>query len=734
MRVLILTSCTGEKRFQPENQLTAADFRGRSIGSFAKRTEELSPYRLPAVEMYTGQQHVRLLRGLQSLKEACPDISFDLKILSAGYGLLDESTPIVPYEMTFQGMKSGVIHEWAEFLKIPTEVQATLAEYDLNLILLGKEYLQAISFPPSWNSNRTIIFLAGKGSFKHLPSGPSVHVITLANTDAKRLGAGLVALKGRTVELLGEHVRQVGANFIKELIQQPATLEDFLGNYVKQQQPCQQPKVHPAKPSQPPSETPLSSIPPSPSIPSPIILIPDSWWNKTHRQKMRYFIPEWDDLVDPHYHFATDSHPPGAGDNYEYAVYSHQIYDEPQYDGILISKVIVESSKRKKEVLERLGVHRYLRVPRQFPIMGDCGAFGYLMEEVPPYETSEILDYYQNLDFDLGVSIDHLIVNGVLRKTLHYLVPQGGEKREISEEEYQKLSNSGEAREVKTLNGQINFLDSRPALFKKEILDEAEQWRRYELTINNARDFIEQHRRGGYRFTPIGAAQGWSPESYANCVLEYQKMGYIYIALGGLVRTNTKGILQVLEAVQTILAPGVKLHLFGVARPEALLEMNRLGVCSIDSASFLRRAWLGASSNYFTPETKYAAIRIPQSDKSPRAKRIVREGKSTLEEVTILEKKCLDLLRAYDKGQADLEVVLDVVMEYDDLMGENRKGFVDLFRKTLEDRPWQQCPCTICREVGVEVIIFRGNNRNRRRGFHNTKVFYDYFCQTLGTC
>ena len=25
---------------------------------------------------------------------------------------------------------------------------------------------------------------------------------------------------------------------------------------------------------------------------------------------------------------------------------------------------------------------------------------------------------------------------------------------------------------------------------------------------------------------------------------------------------------------------------------------------------------------------------------------------------------------------------------------------------------------------GVEVAIFRGNNRNRRRGFHNTHVFY----------
>ena len=31
--------------------------------------------------------------------------------------------------------------------------------------------------------------------------------------------------------------------------------------------------------------------------------------------------------------------------------------------------------------------------------------------------------------------------------------------------------------------------------------------------------------------------------------------------------------------------------------------------------------------------------------------------------------------------------------------------------------------CTVCTEIGVEVIIFRGADRNRRRGFHNLAVF-----------
>ena len=43
--------------------------------------------------------------------------------------------------------------------------------------------------------------------------------------------------------------------------------------------------------------------------------------------------------------------------------------------------------------------------------------------------------------------------------------------------------------------------------------------------------------------------------------------------------------------------------------------------------------------------------------------------------------------------------------------------------RTLTDKPWKFCDCLICKEVGVEVIIFRGNNRNRRRGFHNLWVY-----------
>lgn len=716
MKILIITSCTGAKKYKPDNQLTQDDFKKLGTEAFKRREKTLEDFKLPAKEMYKGQQHVHLLKGLELIRIACPKITIDLKIVSAGYGLLDENSPILPYEQTFNNMKAKEIRSWAYFLKIPLKIVSTISNYDLNIFLLGKEYIKAINFPKTLSISGNCIFLTGKGSAPYLPTGPNIHMIYLGNEDAKRLSAGLVALKGRVIEIVGEFTKAQGPSFMEDLIKHPYQLDIFLKSYKKS-----------AHSKQKDSGAALKA-----DYDTRVIKLSKDWIDNLHRKKMLYFIPEWDDHVNPSYDFLTDTHPPGTGDTYDVGCYSHQIYDKPAYDGILISKVNIEAKKSKKAILEKLGVHRYLRVPREFPIMGDCGAFGYIEEKEPPYETEEILNYYQNLDFDYGVSIDHLIVNAVLKKNVYYLVNDSVAKKQISKEEYNQLRINGEAKEIKSLKRQLHLFEEGPYLYKQEIIDENERQRRYELTIKNAKSFIEGHRKNKFTFTPIGAAQGWSPQSYADAVFEYQKMGYNYIALGGLVRTNTTGVLDVLEAVNKVLKKNVLLHLFGVARPDALLRMYELGIRSIDSASFIRRAWLGATSNYFTPDINYAAIRIPQAEKSPRAKKIVREGRASLDEIKRLEKKCLELVRSYDRDAVDIDTVLETVMTYDDLLGGNRNGHRELIRKTLENKPWRNCSCKICKKIGVEVIIFRGNNRNRRRGFHNTKVFYDQFCRMFG--
>jgi len=254
---------------------------------------------------------------------------------------------------------------------------------------------------------------------------------------------------------------------------------------------------------------------------------------------------------------------------------------------------------------------------------------------------------------------------------------------------------------------------------------------RYQLTIDNAADFIRQHRKAKLNWTPVGAVQGWDPQSYADAARQYVKMGYQYIALGGLVRSSTKAILEVLAAVHQVVPPEVQIHLFGIARLGAMVEFSRLGVRSVDSASYLRQAWMRVAQSYQSISGPYAALRIPEAGKSYRAKHMRDHAGLSEVEIAAMERRALDAVRMYDRGECSVDVCLEALLVYDRYVTKERTDMEPLYRRTLEDQPWKHCGCPICRAAGVDVIVFRGNNRNRRRGFHNTFVFYEILQRIL---
>lgn len=642
MRLLVVTSCTGEKRVESPKALTLDDFR-QGLAHVAERERELADLLTPAQDLYTGQQHVRLMRGVRGVQQH----QVDLWILSAGYGIVPGDRALAPYECTFQGMRRRELRTWADQLGVPKQIRGVLeAPYDLGLLLLGDAYLDACDLDEAVRLGGPTLAFCGARQATRLPRVEGLRVVSLANADARRFSCGLVGLKG---ELAGRLLGLIGPEpSVVARLTDPAA--DVLG------------LLDGAKPSRAAGPRVARS---NPSV-DRVIEVPESWWRKPHRERLRYFIPEWDDLVDPDYDFETDTHSGGAGD-WSNEVYAHQLYPEPNYDGLLISKVVAEKSAKKKARINALGVHRFLRVPRAFPVMGDCGAFGYIQAEVPPYTTSEILDYYTRLDFDYGVSIDHLIVTAT----------------------------------------------------------ESQKRFRYDLTIHNAEEFLREHGKRGLAWQPVGAVQGWDPQSYAEAARQYVAMGYRYIGLGGLVRTSTPEILRILQAVHQVVPESVNVHLFGLARLRALEDFARLGVRSVDSASFLRRAWMGTGQNYLTLAGElFTAIRVPEAGKSFRAKRMVSDGRALGGHVAELEAACRRALADFDRGALSVEATLDVIEEYDRLITPDRPDTRPLLRRTLEVRPWKACPCEICRRDGIQVIVFRGNNRNRRRGFHNTYVFY----------
>jgi hypothetical protein len=395
---------------------------------------------------------------------------------------------------------------------------------------------------------------------------------------------------------------------------------------------------------------------------------------------MKYFIPEWDDRVDPRYNFITDEHSQEHVENpIENDAYTWNIFgvNEVPLDGVLVSRIVIMENRKKYEWALKEGIHKVLRLPQNFEIMGDCGAFGYVEQKVPPYDPIETLKYYRDLGFNYGVTVDHLVV------------PQFEKDKDF----------------------------------------------RMRLTFENGIKAFEEWSKN-YRkdFQLIVAVQGWEIKDYIKMYEDYLKHGIRHFGFGGLVRSPTSFILELLDQLikkikETKIFPEY-LHFFGLARfalfPK-FKELEELGIqVGFDSASFLRKAWLSspdAQLNYLSLDGKgYAAIRIPFVSQQSKERETTLIEKPS-ENLAMLEKECLEKLRMYDKDQIDLESVLKVLSKFNKAIG-GRPELINYYRRTLEEKPWKSCDCPICKSIGIEVVIFRGNNRNRRRGFHNTYVFY----------
>lgn len=208
-------------------------------------------------------------------------------------------------------------------------------------------------------------------------------------------------------------------------------------------------------------------------------------------------------------------------------------------------------------------------------------------------------------------------------------------------------------------------------------------------------------------------------------------MGYTYVAVGGLVPLKTRDILACLKAIGAVRRPECRLHLLGVTRTDQIETFAAHGVVSFDSTSPLRQAFKDDRDNYYTLDRAYTAIRIPQVEGNPRLQRRIRAGQVSHDTAQRLELACLAMFKAFDSGAASIRDLLEVLHRYEELYDPGTDRRV-AYRETLEAEPWKDCPCEVCRALGYHTIVFRGAERNRRRGFHNLWVFYRRLHHGLG--
>ena len=404
---------------------------------------------------------------------------------------------------------------------------------------------------------------------------------------------------------------------------------------------------------------------------------------------MKFFFPDSQDQIDPGFNFQTEQ-------SSEFRVrqrddrYAHEVLTRPAYDGLLVSKPIVDGlpgasgkyTNAQRHRLYRIGVRRFFRLDQPgTPIasMADCGAFTYVREETPPYTVEDVVDFYEGCDFDFGISVDHVILGYDATETVEAIT----------------------------------------------------EWtRRQRLTLDLAAEFRDYHQSRSCRFHPIGVAQGWSPQSYATAVSELQDLGYDYIALGGMVPLKTAQIAACLKAVSDVRRSYTRLHLLGISRCEQIPAFEGMGVASFDSTSPFRQAFKDDRDNYYVLDKAYAAIRVPQVDGNTKLRLRIQAGRVDQAKARAAEQLCLMRLARFDAGKASVKDVLDALSAYAEVIEPGRDYSVQ-HRELLEAAPWKTCDCGICQKVGIQICVFRGTERNKRRGFHNLCVFSKRLTHTL---
>lgn len=412
---------------------------------------------------------------------------------------------------------------------------------------------------------------------------------------------------------------------------------------------------------------------------------------------MKFFFPDSQDQIDPRFDFEFEKHRPLHVRQRD-DCYAHEVLDPAPYTGLLVSKAMIDRhggagryTAPHRQRFYREGVRDFFRLDSarggRIETLGDCGAFTYIRDENPPYSTDEVISFYDQNCFDAGVSVDHVIPA---------------------------------------------FEDGASA----KVVDSP--WKgRYDLTLDLAQEFLVRHRELGCSFTPVGVAQGWNSATYASAVESLQEMGYERIAIGGLVPLKTHEIVSVLDAVGKVRAASIQLHLFGVTRFELVPLAHDHGVTSFDTTSPFRRAFKDGTDNYYAldptnGDQTYVALRVPQVEGNAKLGALIRSGQVRQENARALEQATLTALRAFDCGKCGLEEALDALCTYQELYDPNANRR-DQYRRMLAHAPWKSCDCMVCRNVGIDVALFRGSERNKRRGFHNMHVFARQLAREIDT-
>lgn len=401
---------------------------------------------------------------------------------------------------------------------------------------------------------------------------------------------------------------------------------------------------------------------------------------------MRFYVPEWDDAVDARYDFVHDELSTLHKSERDRA-FIWDVFDEETtpIDGVLISREQVENSTKKFERLTTHGVYDdpELSIPDRLPTISDCGAWGYKSLPFPPYGNEDMLEFYEQLDVTVGVTIDHLVLGSGKEKGRLYLDERafgGGvdadalpsaltDQVDVMIEEWPSTwppyveeyapgltdVDSVEPFVEADFDGSVAELLRRLDDDPRAVYRENDKEFRYNLTLENAREMWDLYEQDDWSFRLMAAFQGWDPTSYGKALQRILEFGYQYVGIGGVAGSQLEQVEEIVREASAVIDEfeqarntRIDTHVFGFAKSDGFETIGRGGMSSFDSASMLRSAWTGGN-NYRLGTDQFDAIRVRYS--APGDDLAVATEKS------LRAQEALHALRAFDRGESIAEAI-----------------------------------------------------------------------------
>lgn len=444
---------------------------------------------------------------------------------------------------------------------------------------------------------------------------------------------------------------------------------------------------------------------------------------------MKFFSPLlWypTDRIDPGFNCITETTTSGSNPREVSAakLCGYSYHSEPLADGILMSRTLIDVVTKLRKIRKHYKIDAYGKRfnsildyadtrGRNFPSFADPGTWSYVNRfDLPEYlyDTDDLIGYYNDMQFDLAGSVDWPIIDRI----------------------------------VQTENGKRKFIN----------LDDKTKEHRRKLTLELAKDFIKKCNRRTISFVPFGTIQGYSVKTYKDSLRQLLKMGYSYIAIGGLPAYSEQHVVELLPIIwKEIERAGYRpgMHLYGrFPSPRYVRTFLKYGVTSFDNNSAHFSAITSPCAFYDpefiknydweSPTNRCYSIKIPPSN-GPLLNRM---RKSNPEEYWKVEKVttrtfrlfCIysknptsknrkQFLRAYKK----MEVVINSGRR--NPYSENKLSLgYERAKKALKYKGWERCGCTSCKAIGSHIVLVRGH-RLRHIFLHNTYVQYTRYLHEL---